>query len=80
MYIFYLILATAVILTFKENSYTVKEDDEVFNVTVQKFGVITDGMDLDVQIRTKTVNPTDAIRMYIICNYCVLVTIIYLLF
>lgn len=61
---FYLILETTV--TFKESSYEVKEDNGVFNVTVQKFGETTESF--PAFIRTRASNPTSATRMYINSN------------
>ena len=40
-----------------------KEDDEMFNVTVQKFGLTTEIV--AVSIRTRASNPTSATRTYV---------------
>ena len=50
-------------ITFKESRYEVKEDDGIFNVTVQKFGETAEAF--PVLIRTRASNPTSATRMYI---------------
>ena len=51
-------------IKFKESSYEIKEDNEMFMVTVQKFGLTTESV--MVSIRTRASNPTSATRMYII--------------
>ena len=51
-------------ITFKENTYMVKEDNERFIVTIQKFGVTTESV--TVSIRTRAANPTSTTRMYIL--------------
>ena len=56
-------LHTETTITFKESSYVVKEDDRVFNVTVQKFGETAESF--PVFIRRRASNPTSATRTYV---------------